>query len=580
MKNKIYIILWFLMIFIWIAFFLFTIILKPIFYEASLNLKEINNWVITTVNNYKNNWNYEIDNYSDISYTPVYTKNWELYAKLVPKNYYSKTEYNINSSEIISLLYIEDKGFLFRNLTFSIKWFLRSLHSIHFKWIKQWWSWITQQLVKNTIINDNKSTLSRKYKELIVSYYIDNNFSKIDILNSYLNKISYWKNIYWIQRAWELYLWKEILRLEDTFLLNSLLKQPTYFYKNQDKLKERAKYYLWLYLKDNWINKERINLSYEYIDSLKLEFKNHNQLIGQNSYIKDKAEIYVKNKWVWEIHLNYDISIEKEKEINDKIKLEEKRICELYKVCDIWIVVMSNSWTINYLYWWNYDVLQVDSTSSSFELGSTLKPFIYAKYFDQYWKKLYLSNSKICIWDYCPKNWDNSYSSSVSFSKAINLSYNLPIIHIAKNYLRLVDINELFINLWLYKKNTEENLNFSMILWTKQSSLIKLTNTYYSLFEWYYKNITLLWEPNKETYIFNNENIKYIRNILTKNWLNNKYSIKTWTSSEFKDHYLIAINNNYIIWVWMWNKDWTKTKKDIYSITKWKWIFKILSKYY
>jgi len=36
-----------------------------------------------------------------------------------------------------------------------------------------------------------------------------------------------------------------------------------------------------------------------------------------------------------EITLNYDISLVKEKEITDKIQEEEKRVCELYSVCDI-----------------------------------------------------------------------------------------------------------------------------------------------------------------------------------------------------------------------------------------------------
>jgi membrane peptidoglycan carboxypeptidase len=45
--------------------------------------------------------------------------------------------------------------------------------------------------VKNIILSDSEQSLLRKYKELIVSYYIEHNYSKIDIVNEYLNRVSY-----------------------------------------------------------------------------------------------------------------------------------------------------------------------------------------------------------------------------------------------------------------------------------------------------------------------------------------------------------------------------------------------------
>ena len=579
MNKVLYIISTTILVWILLVFFAIYSFVQPILAESKKNISGINDELILTIKNYKSKWHYDIQDYKEVSYLPIYTKSWELYAEIVPDDYKSSRDFNIHSNELRSLLYIEDKGFLFRDLTFSIKWMMRAIYNIHFKWIKQWWSWITQQLVKNVILDDNESSLSRKYKELIVSYYIDNQFSKIDIINSYLNQISYWKNIYWIEKAWELYLWKEELRLEDTFFLNSMLKQPTFYYKNQDKLKERSKYYLGWYLKENWISDERIQLSMDYIDSLELNFRNHNNIYWANEYIRDKAKMEMEKNNLKEITLNYDISLVKEKEITDKIQEEEKRVCELYSVCDIWVVVLSKSWSINYKYWWNYSLSQVDSTSSKFELGSTLKPFIYWTFFDKYWNKSYLDNTRVCIWDYCPQNWDKSVSKSVTFNKAINFSYNLPIIHISKNYTNLNDLNDLFIKLWLYDSSSEE-VNFSMVLWTKPSTLTHLSNSYYSLFEWNFKKISLFNENSIDEKILEEKSISYIKDTLKSNGLNYNYSIKTWTSSDFKDHYLIAINDNYVIWIWMWNKDWTKTKKDIYSITKWGGIFNILSEYF
>jgi len=547
--------------------------------EARNNFIVINNELVKTIKYFKKQWNYKINEYKKLSYIPVYTQSGELYAELVPDIYTSNKEFNIKSNELRSLLYIEDKGFLFRDFTFSIKGLMRAIYNIHFKNIKQWWSGITQQLVKNVVLKTNESSISRKYKELLISYYIENNLPKLEILNAYLNRVSYWKNIYWIEQAWLLYLWKEELKLEDAFLLNSMLKQPTYYYNNQDKLKQRAKYYLSEYLKENWISKDRVKLSLDYIDTINLKFRNHNKLNWVNEYIRDKAMTYSKNNKIDKITLNYDISLIQEQDITNKIREEEKRICKEYQACDIWIVVLNNSWTINFLYWWDYSKSQVDSTSSMFELWSTLKPFIYWKYFDTYWIKTSVNNSKICIWDYCPQNWDKSSSSTVSFNKAINLSYNLPVIHIAKEFINLNDLNDIFISLWLYNKD-DKDLNYSMVLGTKQSTLLKLTNAYYSLFNGKFKKSWLFDSDKEEKEIFSEKSITYIKNTLKNNGYNNKYTIKTGTSDEFKDNYIIWINDKHIIWIWMWNKNWSKTKKDIFSITKWWGLFNILSKYY
>jgi len=574
------IILWIILGMIWLVFFAFNFILSPILSDAKDNIKIINQELLWTIDRYKVEWKYEIWDYEKISYIPIYNKKGELYAELAPEEYTSNKEYDINSNEIRSLLYIEDRGFLFRDLTFSVKGLTRAIYNIHFKGIRQWGSWITQQLVKNIILEDNTSSIARKYKELIISYYLHNEFSKIEIVNSYLNRISYWKNVYGIEQAWKLYLWKDTLKLEDAFLLNSMLKQPTYYYKNQEELKQRAKYYLEEYLIENGISKDRVEVSLDYIDKTELQFQNHNKLYGSNAYIRDKVLIARQKNTFDEIHLNYDISLQDESNLTEKIQIEEDRICVEYNICDIWIVVLSNSWSVSYLYWWKYERSQVDATSSLFELWSTLKPFIYANYFGIFWIKYSLPNSKICISDYCPQNWDKSFSKSVWFNRAINFSYNLPIIHIVKSYIKLWDLDTLFTDLWLYKeKSTPEELNYSMVLWTKPSTLFQLTNAYTSLVWWNFKKIGLLNQETEESTKFEKEIVEYIWENLKSNGLSNLYSIKTWTTSDFKDHYLMAYNNEYVIGIWMWNKDGSKTKKDIYSITKWSWIFTILQEY-
>ncbi|WP_346620783.1 transglycosylase domain-containing protein [Blastococcus montanus] len=65
-------------------------------------------------------------------------------------------------------------------------------------------STITQQYVKNAFLT-SEQTLSRKFQELFLAIKLDNNFSKEQILENYLNTIYYGRGAYGIEAAAETY---------------------------------------------------------------------------------------------------------------------------------------------------------------------------------------------------------------------------------------------------------------------------------------------------------------------------------------------------------------------------------------
>lgn len=91
-------------------------------------------------------------------------------------------------------------------------------------------STITQQLAKKAFLTDDR-TFSRKFKELIISYNLENKYSKDEILNLYLNQIPYGANAYGIEAAAKTYFAKSALELTiaETALLASLPKAPSYY---------------------------------------------------------------------------------------------------------------------------------------------------------------------------------------------------------------------------------------------------------------------------------------------------------------------------------------------------------------
>jgi penicillin-binding protein 1A len=89
-------------------------------------------------------------------------------------------------------------------------------------------STITQQYVRNVILNDTKQTFSRKLREAVISVEIEQKFSKTDILDRYLNAIYFGNGAYGIQAASRLYFGVDAktLNLAQSALLAGLIQSP------------------------------------------------------------------------------------------------------------------------------------------------------------------------------------------------------------------------------------------------------------------------------------------------------------------------------------------------------------------
>lgn len=133
-------------------------------------------------------------------------------------------------------------------------------------------STITQQLVKNALLNPEQ-TLPRKIKEIILALRVEGNFEKDEILEMYLNEVSYGGAAYGIQEASRLYFGKDVqaLSLAEASLLAGLPKSPTTlspFGANPELAMNRQKMVLSSMLENGFITKEQ----YEKASSQSLVF--------------------------------------------------------------------------------------------------------------------------------------------------------------------------------------------------------------------------------------------------------------------------------------------------------------------
>ncbi|MCX4763415.1 transglycosylase domain-containing protein [Streptomyces sp. NBC_01275] len=92
-------------------------------------------------------------------------------------------------------------------------------------------STITQQYVKNAMLNDQSQTISRKFKEIMVSVKVGAEVDKNVIMAGYLNSAYYGRGAYGIQAAARAYFDKDAIKLDpgECAFLAATLKGATYY---------------------------------------------------------------------------------------------------------------------------------------------------------------------------------------------------------------------------------------------------------------------------------------------------------------------------------------------------------------
>ena len=90
-------------------------------------------------------------------------------------------------------------------------------------------STITQQYVKNAILQNSSQTFARKFQELFLAIKLDNNYSKNQILENYLNTIYYGRGAYGIEAAANTYfgVHAEQLTPQQGAVLAVLIRSPS-----------------------------------------------------------------------------------------------------------------------------------------------------------------------------------------------------------------------------------------------------------------------------------------------------------------------------------------------------------------
>jgi len=177
--------------------------------------------------------------------TTITDRNWVVLYKVFDQNRKYVPLDKISKNMQNAIVATEDKTF-WTNPWIDISWIIRAwIHDIIF-WQKQWGSTLTQQLIKNLLLT-NQRTITRKLKEIVLSLQLNKylekkikeqypNLSpkeikqkmKEKILEMYLNYIFLWNNSYWVEAASETYFHKPASQLSvlESAILAAIPKSP------------------------------------------------------------------------------------------------------------------------------------------------------------------------------------------------------------------------------------------------------------------------------------------------------------------------------------------------------------------
>lgn len=315
-------------------------------------------------------------------------------------------------------------------------------------------STLTQQLIKNKVLTNEKK-LARKIKEAILALKIEHELSKEDIIERYLNEISYGNNYFGVKTAANGYFHKEMnaLTLKEMAILVGLPNAPSYYnpLRHYKRALNRANNVLYRMKSIGWITKS------DYLKAVKEAPKVYKTSLTQNiaPEIVDEVLRRFKGKLGdirtggYKIYTTIDM---KQQAIAKKaVDYAYKRVLKKYHenpanstLNAAFVSVESSTGDILTM------VGGVDYKKSAFnrvtqserQPGSAFKPFIYQTALDMGYNPAspltdlartfqYYYKGKPKIWS--PKNYEHDFKGFISFREALVHSRNLATINLVSD---------------------------------------------------------------------------------------------------------------------------------------------------
>ena len=304
-------------------------------------------------------------------------------------------------------------------------------------------STITQQLVKNALLTPEK-TLTRKIKEAILAVMTEFVYTKDEILEMYLNYISYGGTSVGIEAASQAYFNKSAseLTLAESALLAGLPQAPTRyspFGSNPEQAKSRQAEVLRRMVEEGYISaleaEEALSEPLNYALS-HTEIKAPHFVFFVRDMLYEKYGVEKVERGGLRVYTTLDLELQKK---TQEIVTQEVEKIKNYRIGNgASVIIKPNTGEILAMvgskdYFNAEEDGQVNVTISHRQPGSSIKPITYATTFQE--KTLnpasLLIDEPTCFQEpgqkaYCPRNYDGSFRGTVTVRQSLGNSLNIP----------------------------------------------------------------------------------------------------------------------------------------------------------
>ncbi|MBL7032409.1 MAG: PBP1A family penicillin-binding protein [Nitrospira sp.] len=245
----------------------------------------------------------EIKGYIPVNGTTVYADDDTVIGEFrIEKGDYVKLA-DIPEDLIRAIVSVEDSRFWLHQGIDYIAIVRAIVKDVYAGKIKQGASTITQQLAKVVFLSPER-TIIRKLKEATLALRLEQNLTKEEILEIYLNKIYFGHGAYGVEMAARAYFGKPVsdVSLAEAALICGLVKAPSRYnpYANLDKAKERQYIVLKRMEAEGYISAEQAAESYEkplYLSSSKTKKYTPNYFLEYvRKYLEDEYGVEMTYK--------------------------------------------------------------------------------------------------------------------------------------------------------------------------------------------------------------------------------------------------------------------------------------------
>lgn len=378
--------------------------------------------------------------------TVIIDKNGEPASELSSARFTTVPLSQIPNELIYAIVAVEDQRF-FEHNGVDYRGIVRSFWR-NFKAgaVVQGGSTITQQLAKNLFLTAER-TYDRKAREVVTAYRIEKEYSKEAILELYLNQIYFGEGTWGVQDAAKVYFGKNIqdISISEAALLAALPKAPTHYspFQNEEKAKDRRDLVLQLLYKQNYISKtdyekakmEEITLRDWELEGIRGKYQGYVDYVIEEAIHKygfSEEHLLTGGLHIW---TNLDPTVQKA--IQDVYQNDELFPASSSEELVQSAAVVIDPYTGGVRGMIGYRGQSVyrgfnRATQMKRQPGSAIKPLaVFAPALENgYRPTSFLTDEKIEINGYSPRNFNDRYSGRVTLREALIRSLNVPAVEL------------------------------------------------------------------------------------------------------------------------------------------------------